>query len=635
MRFSPKGRRLLGTIGAVGIVAALGIALGAAGATDRIPRTASSGEAPAITRIDPPNWWAGLTPRLMLLVYGHDLGGATIACRYPGVRVARSRVTDGGNYLFAWLRLGPNARPGAVPCRVRTAGGETIVHYRLNARVNPSGKFQGLTPSDVLYLIMVDRFADGDTANDHVASMPGTFDRSAPRAYHGGDLRGIEDHLGYLRKLGVTALWLTPIVANDPRSARDYHGYSAYDEYEVNPHFGTLRSLRRLVRAAHRDGIKVLLDMVVNDVGPKNPWVARPPEPDWFHGTPERHAAASSAFQYLADPHATRRERRDVVDGWFANILPDMNLTNPDAARYFIQVSVWWAEQTGIDGFRLDTFPYVSRGFWERYNGALHRLFPRLFTIGEVFNADPEVTSFFAGGRRGFDGIDTGVNTVFDYPLYFALRAVLLRHAPVREMIHVLAQDRLYPHPGVLVPFLGNHDVPRFASAPGSSAARLELAQSIVLTMRGIPQLYYGDEIGMTGGNDPDNRHDFPGGFPGDPRDAFTAGGRTPAQQAIFAHVERLLRVRKENPALRGGRLWDIAWSRECFAYARVSAGERVLAVFNAGRRTHSLAIAFGATPLSGTKTLTPLLSGATVAVKDDKVKITLPAAGFALYRAQ
>ncbi len=595
--------------------------------------TQRSGAPPEITKIEPPNWWTPLTGHLMLLVYGRNLFGAQIACHYSGASVSRSRVTDGGRYVFIWLRLGLNARPGVMPCQIRTPAGTTEIHYHFAAPAGPQGKFQGLTPNDVLYLVMVDRFADGDTANDHLASMPGTFDRAKPRAYHGGDLRGIEQHLGYLRRLGVTALWLTPIVANNPDSAQDYHGYSAYDEYEVNPHFGTLADLQNLVAAAHRDGIKMLLDIVVNDVSPHNPWVAHPPEPNWFHGTPAHHSAASSDFRYLADPHAPPRLWRNVLDGWFANILPDMNLTNPDAARYFIQVSVWWAEETGVDGFRLDTFPYVSRSFWSEYHAELHRLFPHLFTIGEVFNPDPDVVSFFAGGRKQFDGIDTGVNTVFDYPFFFALRKVLLGNAPVETMVSVLAHDRLYPHPQQLVTFLGNHDVPRFASAPGSSAARLELAQSIVLTMRGIPQLYYADELGMTGGNDPDNRHDFPGGFPGDPRDAFTAAGRTLAQQAIFLHLQRMLGLRRENPALRQGKLWDIAWDRHSFAYARVTSGERVLAVFNAGRKEDTLELRFGQTPLSGARELTPLLGGTSLAVKGDRVRISLPPAGFDLYR--
>ena len=635
--FRPPNKRH-GKIGAIGLAAlVLLFVRGAPARAASAPSAASQPPAarPVVTKIDPPNWWAPLTPRLMLLVYGKNLTGATIACSYPGVRVERSRVTDGGNYLFVWLRLGAGTKPGVVPCTVRTAAGAASIRYRVAEPLDPRGKFQGLTPDDVLYLIMVDRFADGDTANDHLASMPGTFDRAKPRAYHGGDLRGIEDHLDYLRRLGVTALWLTPIVANDAHSPADYHGYSAVDEYEVNPRCGAGSDRRRLVSAAHRDGIKMMLDIVVNDVGPRNPWVARPPEPDWFHGAPEHHTVASSQFQYLADPHATRREWRNVVDGWFANILPDMNLTNPDAARYFIQVSIWWAEETGIDGYRLDTFPYVSRSFWAKYHQTLHHLFPHLFTIGEVFNPDPDVTSFFAGGQRGFDGIDTGVNTVFDYPFYFALRSVLLDNAPVEKMIDVLAHDRLYPHPQVLVPFLGNHDVSRFANAAGSSPARIELAQSIVLTMRGIPQLYYGDEIGMTGGNDPDNRHDFPGGFPGDPRDAFTAAGRAPAEQAIFARLRLLLHTRQENSALRGGRLWDIAWNRDCFAYARSSRTERVLAVFNAGRSEESLSLAFGATPLEGAKELLPLLPGKRIDVRNDKAKITLPAAGFALYRVQ
>jgi glycosidase len=571
----------------------------------------------------------------MLLMSGQDLSGGTISCQYPGVRVARSYSTDGGHYLFVWLRLAPGPRPGQVPCQVQTPHGTVRIRYRLEPPVNPRGKFQGLTPDDVIYLIMVDRFTDGDTTNDHLASMPGTYDRSNPNAYHGGDLRGIRERLGYLRQLGVTTLWLTPIVANDPQSPQNYHGYGAVDEYAVNPHFGSLGDLQKLVTAAHRDRMKVLLDIVVNHVGPRDPWVTQSPEPDWFHGTLAHHTSARSPLQYLTDPHAPPLFWQDTVDGWFAGILPDLNQSNPDVGQYLLQVAIWWAEQTGVDGYRLDTFPFVPRRYWSRCSCALTRIFPHFFTVGEVFDSDPDVTSFFDGGKTQFDGIDTGISSVFDYPLYFSLHDVLLNGAPTEEIVRVLRHDALYARPQLLVTFIGNHDVPRFLTAAAGSIARLELADSIILTMRGIPQLYYGDEIGMTGGADPDNRHDFPGGFPGDPRNAFTAAGRTPVQQQIFAHLQLLLRLRRDHPALARGALWEIGWNRHWFAYARVDGSERLLAAFNAGQQAETLPLDLHATPLSGAKQLRPLLGGTAVAVQADKLEIALPPVGFRLYEVR
>jgi len=479
---------------------------------------------------------------------------------------------------------------------------------------------------------MPDRFADGDPANDELANSPGTYDRSKPRAYHGGDLRGVRDHLDYLRSLGVTTIWLTPIVENDPGSPQDYHGYGAVDEYSVEKHFGTLRDLQDLVASAHAENLKVILDFVPNHVGPRNPWVDAPPEPDWFHGTKEHHTTANGNFQYLADPHAPPRYWRDVVEGWFAGILPDLNEENPDVAQYLTQNALWWAEETGIDGYRLDTFPYVSRRFWSEWHQALHEVYPQMTTVGEVFNRDPDVTSFFAGGRPQFDGIDSGVTTVFDFPLFHALRDVIDGGAPIQTIVDVLSRDRLFPHPELLVPFLGNHDVPRLASLPGISPAKLNLAFAMLLTMRGIPELYYGDEIGMTGGDDPDNRHDFPGGFPGDAHNAFLESGRTAEQQALFSHVQRLLALRRDQPAIRRGRLWNIFWNQTAYAFARVSTEERILVIANSAAEAQPVELSFSDTPLAGASSLVPLFHGEPQPVQHDRVEVNVPAQELEIY---
>ena len=583
-----------------------------------------SKDAPIVTKVEPPNWWLGLQPNLMLLISGENLEGARVKVNHSDIRVTRSRASPSGKYLFVWLEITPGAEPGIVIIQIENASGNTLVKFPLSRLDPQEGKFQGFNQDDAIYLIMVDRFADGDTSNDELADSPGAYDRAKPRAYHGGDFRGIRDHLGYLRDLGVTTLWLTPIVKND-QSPEDYHGYGAIDEYGVNEHFGTLADLQDLVRAAHEKGLKVLLDFVPNHVGPRHPWVEALPEPDWFHGTKEHHAFASDDFQFLADPHAPPRYFRDIIEGWFAGTLPDLNQENPQVAAYFIQNALWWAEETGLDGYRLDTFPYVSRAFWSDWHHALAHAFPRMTTVGEVSGANAEVTAFFAGGRAQFDGIDSGVTTVFDYPLYFALRDVLLKEAPVHKIIDVLQQDRLYPHSDLLVPFFGNHDVERFAFVKGASPEKLMLAFSVLLTMRGSPELYYGDEIGMTGGNDPDNRHDFPGGFPGDTRNAFVESGRTAEQQAVFSQVQRLLQLRKNHSALRVGKLVHIFWDENSYAFARISGSERVLVVFNAGAETKSLHFSLARTPLDDASALRPLDGGAEVRIQNEAVDLKVP----------
>jgi neopullulanase len=590
---------------------------------------------PKINKLDPPNWWTGFTRNVEVLAAGTNLNGATVACSYRGVTVARSKVTDGGRYLFISLNIAANTQPGNATVRVQTPSGETSVSFPLQQRSSTAGKFEGFSDGDVIYLIMPDRFADGDRSNDQPADAPGSYDRTNPRAYHGGDLQGIRDHLDYLRSLGVTTIWLTPIVQNDPASPQDYHGYGAVDEYKVEEHFGTLRDLRALVSDAHARSLKVILDFVPNHVGPHHPWVANPPEPDWFHGTLAHHATSNGNFQFLTDPHAPPRYWRDVVDGWFAGILPDLNQDNPDVAQYFIENALWWAEETGIDGYRLDTFPYVSRQFWSEWHTAVRAAYPRITTVGEVFNRDPDITSYFVGGHKGFDGIDTGVTTVFDFPLFFALRDVLSGGASMQSVVDVLSRDRLYPHPELLVPFLGNHDVPRLAGLPGMSEAKLKLAFSLLLTMRGIPEIYYGDEIGMTGGGDPDNRHDFPGGFPGDLRNAFAESGRTPAQQALFTHIQRLLELRRNHPALREGQLWNIFWNKTAYAFARTSTNERILVVVNNDTAAQKLDLSFSETPLAGATSLSSLFNATNETVANDRVELTVPANEAEIYLVQ
>lgn len=577
---------------------------------------------PIVTKTEPPNWWIGLTPELMVLLSGHRLQATNVACNLPNLVVARTEATAGGNYLFVWLRFGDGIRSGTAVCRITTDAGATSFELPLSARTGDMiHKFQGLTPEDVLYLIMPDRFANGDPSNDEPAEATGSHDRSKPRAYHGGDLRGVREHLNYLRDLGVSAVWLTPVVKNG--AAQDYHGYGAVDLYAVDPHFGALNEYQELVTAAHRERMKIVFDAVPNHVGPAHPWVADPPLPDWFHGTPQHHLKASAGlnagfygqpdnaghdlFEALIDPHAPPELSRSLTEGWFAYVLPDMNTENPLVAQYLVQNSIWWAESSGLDAFRVDTVPYVSRVFWSRWNAGLRRIYPRMTTIGEIFHPDPSVTSFFAGGENRYDGIDSGLSTVFDYPMYFALRDVLLHGAPAGRIANVLRDDWLYPRPDELVTFFGNHDVPRFASAEGSSAAKLKLAFGLALTLRGMPQLYYGDELGMTGAGDPDNRHDFPGGWPHDPRNAFTESGRTPEQQEIFAYVQKLLRVRREHPALSGGKLWHLASEDSSYVFVRESEDEQVGVALNNATQPRELRVSLVGTPVQRARRVSPI----------------------------
>lgn len=590
----------------------------------------ASSAAPHITRVEPPNWWVGFKPDVMLLITGENLEGAHVELSAVGVNVKQVESRPGGHYIFLWMQIAETAKAGPLRLRVVAPDGREVDRSFDLLRARPlAGNFKGLSQDDVIYLIMPDRFADGDTLNDQPPQSPGTYDRSKLRAYHGGDLRGIREHLDYLRDLGVTTLWLTPIVDNDNHSPESYHGYAAVDEYAVEEHFGTLEELQALVAGAHQRGMKIFLDMVPNHVGPQHPWVRDAPDPDWFHGTLAHHLISHGGFGAIADPHSPPKFWRDVEQGWFANVLPDLNQENPRVSEYLIENALWWAKATGADGYRLDTFPYVSRHFWSSWHRELRAQFPNFPTIGEIFNPDASLTSFFVGEHIGWDGVDTGLTTCFDFPSATALNDVVVRGEGFERLVDVLSRDHLYPHPEILVPFFDNHDVPRFLSRPGSSKQKLELVFSLLLTMRGIPQIYYGDEIGMQGGDDPDNRRDFPGGFPGDSRNAFLASGRTPDEQEIFSHVQKLLRLRREHPALRRGALWHIGFDHDYYAYARVSAEERLLIVANNSGHPKEINMSFRDTPVAGAHRLESLQEAAgisSLSPQEDTASLTVPA---------
>jgi len=324
--------------------------------------------------------------------------------------------------------------------------------------------------------------------------------------------------------------------------------------------------------------------------------------------------------------------KRNLTEGWFLGILPDMNTENPLVEQYLLQNSIWWAEISGLDGYRVDTFPYVGRKFWANWHTGLRRLYPFLTTIGEVFHPDPSVTSFFAGGVRRYDGIDSGLSTVFDFPMFFTLRDVLLRGAPTGRIADVLRHDSSYPRPEVLVPFFANHDVPRFASAEGSSPAKLKLAFGLTLALRGIPEIYYGDEIGMPGGGDPDNRRDFPGGWIGDANDAFTESGRTRGQQEIFSYVQSLLKLRRQHPALRTGQLWHLASDESSYVFARESEEERVVVAFNNADQSREVQIPLADTPAQKATEMALLFGQAKAALAGSELRITMPAQSLSIF---
>ena len=559
----------------------------------------SSSEVLQIVKIDPPNWWAGM-PKPMLLVRGEGLTGARFTTSDKALRVDRTEISDNGHWATVWLSASPDA-PETVTLSATRGGQQATVTYTFVARRPPTAGFAGFNLNDVIYLIMTDRFADGDTTNDGAlatstaASREAADERVKPRGWHGGDLRGIIQHLDYLQQLGVTTVWLTPVYQNHRFDS--YHGYGATDMFRVDEHYGSLVDLQALGAALHARGMKLVLDEVPNHVGPDHPWVKDEPMPDWFHGTAANHLPGESNFAALLDMHAPLRDRINTVNGWFVGTLPDLNTENAAVAQYLRQNVIWWVEQSAADGIRIDTFPYIDRVFWKPYLGALHDLYPHLTEVGEAKSIDPVFTSSYAGGVVR-NGADTTLWTPFDFPLADALHRAFAEDGPLSAISGILASDALYPHPERLVTLLDNHDMPRFRSDVKSTTA-MRLALAVLLTTRGLPQLYSGDELGMRGGDDPDNRLDLPGGFFGDKRNVFTDTGRTKEEREMHDWVTELTTIRRAHPALSCGTEQTLQASINSLVYVRdsdtagCSGKERVLVAVQRGpQATISILIA-------------------------------------------
>ena len=492
--------------------------------------------------------------------------------------------------MFVDVTIPAGAAPRAG-CRLEVAAGGTTVERRWDLVAQPTRPAAPVGPDDVIYLAMPDRFSDSDPSNNEPDTVGSAmFDRRDVHAYHGGDFAGIKSKLPFLVDLGVSALWLTPIYRQAPRwyippgvpkRYADFHGYSAVDFYDTNPHFGTPAEYKALVDEAHRLGLKVIQDHILGFTGPRHPWVAHPPTPAWFNGPLDHPPSCTFRFTAATDPHATEAERRGLTDGWFAGILPDLDLRQPRLATYAIQQSLWWATLFEADGIRLDTDPMVVRSFWPEWSRRMNLARPGLVAIGEAWAADPADVAFFQGGRSGWDGIDPGVASVFDFPLHAAITKVFAGAGPASDLAGALRRDGVYPHPDLLTTMLDNHDTPRLAAIPGVTPARLRLAVAFLLTTRGSPQLTWGDEIGAVGHMD--DRREFPGGWPGDPRDAFTPAGRTPDEQITFTTYRDLLQVRRETPALRRGSLTSLVADASTYVYVRKLDGQSAIIALNLG----------------------------------------------------
>ena len=554
----------------------------------------ANAQVPTVEKVEPPSWWTNSSIKTVrVMMRGTNLTGAKVlAPLNSGLKAENIKINANGHYLFADVTIAESTKVGRYDFKIQTASGVVNAPFEFFEPLPRTGNFQGFLPDDVIYFLIPDRFADGDAANNDPSKSKGLYDRKMGRSYHGGDLQGVINHLDYIKSLGATAIWITPVYDNNDQPdtkeiypgmpyTTGYHGYGATDMYAVDEHLGDMAKLREFVRKAHQNGFVVLQDQVVNHTSPYHVWANDPPTPTWLNGTPEKHLNNNWQKWTAMDSHATYQTQARNIDGWFIDILPDLNQRDQEVEKYLIQNTLWWIANVGFDAVRMDTLPHVPREFWEKWMTALKAEFPKVNVLGELYDGDPALLAYFQGGRRGFDGVDTKIDTLYDFALFYQIRNAFAKGEPVRGVSQILAHDWLYPNSRVLTTFLGVHDMERFMNEKGATIDGLKLAQTFIMTTRGTPLLYYGDEIAMPGGGDPDNRRDFPGGFAGDTRNAFENSGRTAEENEVWNHLAKLGALRKKLKPLQKGELFNLLDEQQQMAYARISGEQAVLMVFN------------------------------------------------------
>ncbi|HKI46662.1 MAG TPA: glycoside hydrolase family 13 protein [Balneolales bacterium] len=542
-----------------------------------------------IERIEPTFWWTAMkNHELQLLVHGKDIGKTKVSFTYPGVKLERQQNVENPNYTFVYLTISDRAKPGSF--ELTFSNGKEVLHriYQLRARNLEKDRNQGFDRSDVIYLLMPDRFANGNPENDYAAGMLERPDRQNPNGRHGGDFKGIEDHLGYFKNLGVTALWMTPVFEADmPASYHGYHGYASTDMYRADRRFGTNEEFLKLVNEAHRDSLKVIMDMIHNHIGSSHWWMSDLPAPDWVHSL-KKNGNTNYRAETVSDPYASDYDRNKMTDGWFVKDMPDLNQKNPLLATYLIQNTIWWVEYSGVDGIRMDTYPYPDKTYMAHWVQAVLREFPRLNVVGEAWVPEIPAEAWWQKDFPLGGGYNSHLPSVTDFPLHYAMVSAFSTpfgwDTGLSRLYLTLTQDFMYHDPNKNVIFLDNHDLERFASSIGDDPGDYRMAIAFLLTTRGIPQIYYGTELMMTGtkqGSDGNVRQDFPGGWPGDPHNAFTRSGRTLRQNVIFDYTQTLLHWRKGNKVISNGKLMQFIPENNLYVYFRYTDRQCVMVALN------------------------------------------------------
>jgi len=541
-----------------------------------------------LERVEPPFWWTGFkNPGIQLMVYGKKIAAATVSADHPGFVIKKINKVENPDYLFIDVVLGPGTKPGIFPILFKEKGkvvGKYL--YELKERKRGSAERKGFDASDVIYLITPDRFANGDPGNDNAENMTEKANRSNPDGRHGGDIKGIADHLDYMKNLGVTAIWINPLLENN-QEKYSYHGYSTTDYYMIDPRFGTNEDYAKLSAAIHQRGLKLIMDQIFNHCGSGHWWIKNLPSDDWLNQWPEFTRSTYRAGS-VTDPYASALDSNLFVRGWFDKTMPDLNQHNPFLKSYLIQNSIWWIEYAGLDGIRQDTHPYPFKDMMAEWGKRVLEEYPDFNFVGECWMNYPACVAYWQKDALNKDHYNSFLPSVFDFPMYDALNKAFNEpeawNTGILRLYEILSQDFSYRNPSDIVIFADNHDVNRYLDTQNDDIRKLKLAMAFILTTRGIPQIFYGTEILLTTGADKGHgtiRKDFPGGFPGDARNAFIQEGRTDKENDMYNYLHTILEWRKLKTVIHNGKLRHSIPKDGIYTYFRYNAKETVMVILN------------------------------------------------------
>lgn len=540
-----------------------------------------------LERVEPMFWWTGMkSPELQLMVYGENISATNIAFNYPGVEMVSVSKVQSPNYLFINLRLAENVKPGKFEIQFTNEKKVVATYlYELKSREKGSASRTGFNGSDVIYLVTPDRFINGNPNNDWVEGMKEKPNRMDKDGRHGGDIRGIINSLDYLQKMGFTAVWLNPVLENNMTRV-SYHGYSTTDFYKVDPRYGTNEEYRELNDELDKRGMKLIMDMIFNHCGSEHWWMDDLPMADWINNHPN-YKITTHRRTVNQDPHASEIDRKAMTDGWFVPTMPDLNQRNPFMEKYLIQNSIWWIEFVGLEGIRQDTWPYPDKDMMATWTKQVLIEYPNFNIVGEEWTMNPAIVSYWQKGKINTDGYECYLPSLMDFPLQNAVSSGLNNRGNMTDgLIQIyesIANDFLYPEPDNLVIFPDNHDMSRFFVQVGENVDLLKMGVAFFLTMRGVPQIYYGTEILMRhDGNEHGNiRADFPGGWQGDKANALTGLGLTGQQKDMQDYVAKIQNWRKNKKVIHNGQLMHFVPEDGVYVYFRYNNNEVVMVMLN------------------------------------------------------